>query len=91
MVITKGDTIGEVVPYFEGMTSVENPKVKTSNNTDCYIMSIEENCYYTAGAGKLTTSTNFDTYNIYLNNSATVLLTAIGGQLSDLSFWSENN
>ena len=27
MVITKGDTTGEVVPYFEGMTSVENPKV----------------------------------------------------------------
>ena len=29
MVITKGDTTGEVVPYFEGMTSVENPKVNT--------------------------------------------------------------
>ena len=29
MVITKGDTTGEVVPYFEGMTSVENPKVQT--------------------------------------------------------------
>ena len=27
MVITKGDTTGEVVPYFEGMTSVENPKL----------------------------------------------------------------
>lgn len=27
MVITKGDTTGEVVPYFEGMTSVENPKI----------------------------------------------------------------
>ena len=27
MVITKGDTTGEVVPYFEGMTSVENPRV----------------------------------------------------------------
>ena len=26
MVITKGDTTGEHVPYFEGMTSVENPK-----------------------------------------------------------------
>ena len=29
MVITKGDTTGEVVPYFDGMTSVENPKVIT--------------------------------------------------------------
>ena len=29
MVITKGDTTGEVVPYFEGMTSVENPKANT--------------------------------------------------------------
>ena len=29
MVITKGDTTGEVVPYFEGMTSVENPMIKT--------------------------------------------------------------
>ena len=28
MVITKGDTTGEHVPYFEGMTSVENPKVE---------------------------------------------------------------
>ena len=28
MVITKGDTTGEVVPYFEGMTSVENPRVE---------------------------------------------------------------
>ena len=27
MVITKGDTTGEVVPYFEGMTSVENPNI----------------------------------------------------------------
>ena len=31
MVITKGDTTGEVVPYFEGMKSVENPKVRTPN------------------------------------------------------------
>ena len=31
MVITKGDTTGEVVPYFEGMTSVENPRVNTPN------------------------------------------------------------
>ena len=28
MVITKGDTTGEVVPYFEGMTSVENPTIE---------------------------------------------------------------
>ena len=29
VVVTKGDTTGEVVPYFEGMTSVENPKIIT--------------------------------------------------------------
>ena len=29
MVITKGDTTGEVVPYFEGMKSVEMPVLKT--------------------------------------------------------------
>ena len=29
MAITKGDTTGEHVPYFEGMASVENPKVRT--------------------------------------------------------------
>ena len=30
MVITKGDTTGEHVPYFKGMTSVENPVVDTT-------------------------------------------------------------
>ena len=29
VVITKGDTTSEVVPYFEGMISVENPKIIT--------------------------------------------------------------
>lgn len=36
MVITKGDTTGEVVPYFEGMTSVENPKVQCGESTVSY-------------------------------------------------------
>ena len=36
MVITKGDTTGEVVPYFEGMTSVENPKVQCGESTISY-------------------------------------------------------
>ena len=36
MVVTKGDTTGEVVPYFEGMTSVENPKVQCKNSTVSY-------------------------------------------------------
>ena len=36
MVITKGDTTGEVVPYFEGMTSVENPKVQCGGSSVSY-------------------------------------------------------
>ena len=36
VVITKGDTTGEVVPYFEGMTSVENPKVQCGGSTVSY-------------------------------------------------------
>ena len=37
MVITKGDTTGEVVPYFEGMASVENPKVQCGGSIVSYI------------------------------------------------------
>ena len=36
VVITKGDTTGEVVPYFEGMTSVENPRVQCGDSIVSY-------------------------------------------------------
>ena len=36
MVITKGDTTGEAVSYFEGMTSVENPKVQCGESIVSY-------------------------------------------------------
>ena len=36
MVITKGDTTGEAVPYFEGMVSVENPKVQCGGSIVSY-------------------------------------------------------
>ena len=36
MVITKGDTTGEAVSYFEGMASVENPKVQCGESTVSY-------------------------------------------------------
>ena len=36
MVITKGDTTGEAVSFFEGMASVENPKVQCGESTVSY-------------------------------------------------------
>ena len=84
------DVIGnQDFAYFEGMESVRMPVLRTSNN-DCYIINIEKNCYYTAGAGKFTYSANFDTYNVYVHGLSAVKLTS-DTELSDMSFWGDNN
>lgn len=98
--ILKGNTkyrdidTGDILDTFDEtknleLVSVKMPVLRTSNN-DCYIINIEKNCYYTAGAGKFAYSANFDTYNVYVHGLSAVKLTS-DTELSDMSFWGDNN